>query len=212
MELSAELVSCKEPESSQLTDSVKERRVPPSSGSCKLKSKFIPCLTTTHEESDHPSLEPEGSLLHSLYLQLLEAGRVGITLKEILTMLGSQMQSRFGIDWQAQVKTYLETNPYFEEVQGRYILCELLLMQPKACLFSSVGSVFVGQYCGGGKEDENTLDTKVQLPPWQPDAAACNQSDSPSTLSRLPFDSIQLQEEGAVFIFLQFLHMQNFQS
>jgi hypothetical protein len=123
-----------------------------------------------------------------------------------------QMQSRFGSDWQAQVKTYLETNPYFEEVQGRYILCELLLMQPKASLFSSVGSVFVGQYCGGGKEDENTLDTKVQLPPWQPDAAACIQSDSPSTLSRLPFDSIQLQEEGVVFILLQFLHMQNFRS
>ncbi|CAM6032955.1 unnamed protein product [Sphagnum compactum] len=196
VELSAELVSCKEPESSQLTDSAKERRVPPSSGSCKLKSKFIPCVTTTHEESDHPSLEPEGSLLHSLYLQLLEVGRAGIMLKEILTMLGSQMQSRFGSDWQAQVKTYLETNPYFEEVQGRYILCELLLMQPKACLFSSVGSVFIGQYCGGGKEDENTLDTKVQLPPWQPDAAACIQSDSPSALSRLPFDSIQLQEEG----------------
>lgn len=169
-------------------------------------------MTTTHEESDHPSLEPEGSLLHSLYLQLLEVGRAGITLKEILTMLGSQMQSRFGSDWQAQVKTYLETNLYFEEVQGRYILCELLLMQPKACLFSSVGSVFIGQYCGSGKEDENTLDTKVQLPPWQPDAAACIQSDSTSTLSRLPLDSIQLQEEGAVFIFLQFLHMQNFQS
>lgn len=206
MELSAELVSCKEPESSQLTDSANERRVPPSLGSRNLKSKFIPCVTTTHEESDHPSLEPEGSLLHSLYLQLLEVGRAGITLKEILTMLGSQMQSRFGSDWQAQVKTYLETNPYFEEVQGRYILCELLLMQPKACLFSSVG-----QYCGG-KEDEKTLDTKVQLPPWQPDAAACIQSDSTSTLSRLPLDSIQLQEEGAVFIFLQFLHMKNFQS
>ncbi|KAG0565999.1 hypothetical protein KC19_7G030300 [Ceratodon purpureus] len=86
----------------------------------------IPCIG--NEDDDHPSREPEGSLLHSLYLQLLAAGREGISLRSLFTSFESQTSlPRLASNWREQVKAHLKSGPYFEEVKGRYLLCEFLV-------------------------------------------------------------------------------------
>lgn len=96
-------------------------------GTCKnIYIRPEPCYKS--EDCDHPSRDPEGSLLHSLYLQLLAAGREGITLKELYASFASQTSlPQLESNWKEQVKTHLKKNPYFEEVKGRYLLCELLV-------------------------------------------------------------------------------------
>ena len=75
------------------------------------------------DNSGHPSAEPEGSLLHCLYLQLLAAGSEGMTLKEIYTSFASQTRfSRIGTTWRDKVKSHLTTNRYFKVVKARYFL------------------------------------------------------------------------------------------
>lgn len=87
----------------------------------------IPC-ESEDEEADHPSREPEGSLLHSLYLQLLAAGREGISLRGLFASFESQTSlPRLASNWREQVKAHLKNGPYFEEVKGRYLLCEFLV-------------------------------------------------------------------------------------
>jgi hypothetical protein len=86
----------------------------------------MPC--DGNEDDDHPSREPEGSLLHSLYLQLLAAGREGISLRSLFTSFESQTSlPRLASNWREQVKAHLKSGPYFEEVKGRYLLCEFLV-------------------------------------------------------------------------------------
>lgn len=90
----------------------------------------IPGDSNAHE--DHPLSSPEGSLLHSLYLQLLAAGREGISLRGLYDSFESQTSlPRFASNWRDKVKTHLRNGPYFEEVKGRYILCEFLV-QPSS--------------------------------------------------------------------------------
>lgn len=85
------------------------------------------------DKTVHPSEEPEGSLLHCLYLQLLAAGSEGMTLKEVFASFASQTRfSRLGSNWRDQVKSYLTSNPYFEVVKARYFLSEQLQPPPKA--------------------------------------------------------------------------------
>lgn len=92
----------------------------------------IPCGESDDEEADHPSREPEGSLLHSLYLQLLAAGREGISLRGLFASFESQTSlPRLASNWREQVKAHLKNGPYFEEVKGRYLLCEFLV-QPSS--------------------------------------------------------------------------------
>jgi len=90
----------------------------------------VPCDSNAHE--DHPLRSPEGSLLHSLYLQLLAAGREGISLRGLYASFESQTSlPRFASNWREKVKSHLKNGPYFEEVKGRYILCEFLV-QPSS--------------------------------------------------------------------------------
>lgn len=85
-----------------------------------------------NEDDHHPSKEPEGSLLHSLYLQLLAAGREGISLRGLFSSFKSQTSlPRLAHNWREQVKAHLKNGPYFEEVNGRYLLCEFLVQPSK---------------------------------------------------------------------------------
>lgn len=74
----------------------------------------------------HPSQEPEGSLLHCLYLQLLAADKEGMTLKEIFASFATQTRfSSLGRNWREHVKEHLKSNPYFRSgAKTRYILCD----------------------------------------------------------------------------------------
>jgi hypothetical protein len=92
---------------------------------------------------DHPSREPEGSLLHALYLQLLAAGKEGLTLKELFASFKTQTSlPNFAVDWKDRVRAQLKTNPYFGEVKGRYLLREKIVQlnatMSGACCKSSV--------------------------------------------------------------------------
>lgn len=93
---------------------------------CKLSSAE-PCYSND-DDKDHPSREVEGSLLHSLYLQLLAVGAEGITLRKLYTSFATQTSvHRHGSSWRDKVREHLKTNPYFVEVKGRYLLCEQLV-------------------------------------------------------------------------------------
>lgn len=107
-----------------------ERKVKDSSNRHNSTRSAIPC--DSNEDEDHPSREPEGSLLHSLYLQLLAAGRDGISLRGLFASFESQTSlPRLASNWREKVKSHLKSGPYFEEVKGRYILCEFLV-QPSS--------------------------------------------------------------------------------
>lgn len=108
-----------------------------SSGIGVLKRK--PALETDQELSEresrdeaiHPSAAPEGSVLHTLYLQLLAAGSEGITLRELFASFKKQTAlPSLASDWKEQVRAHLKDDPHFDEVKGHYLLCEQLL-QPK---------------------------------------------------------------------------------
>lgn len=88
-------------------------------------------VSKTDEKQDHPSNQPEGSLLHTLYLQLVAAGGEGITLRELFGSFKKQTcLPSLASDWKEQVRALLKSNPHFDEVKGRYLLCEQLV-QPK---------------------------------------------------------------------------------
>lgn len=77
---------------------------------------------------DHPSREPEGSLLHALYLQLLAAGKEGLTVRELFASFKTQTSlPNLDMDWKDRVRVHLKTNPYFGEVKGRYLLSEQIV-------------------------------------------------------------------------------------
>lgn len=81
---------------------------------------------------ENPSTAPEGSLLHTLYLQLLAAGSEGITLRELFTSFKKQTAlPSFGSSWKEQVRIHLKKNPHFDELKGHYLLCTQLRQQPK---------------------------------------------------------------------------------
>ncbi|KAG0565992.1 hypothetical protein KC19_7G029600 [Ceratodon purpureus] len=89
-------------------------------------------LRSSGDKTGHPSEEPEGSLLHCLYLQLLASGSEGMTLKEIFASFTSQTRfSSLGNNWRDQVKSYLTRNSHFKGVKARYFLSEQLEPPPK---------------------------------------------------------------------------------
>lgn len=116
----------------QLLNSQKKTnfRSPEIARNANLPRSAIPCIS--NEDGDHPSMEPEGSLLHSLYLQLLAAGREGMSLRGLFSSFATQTSlPRLAHNWREQVKAHLKNGPYFEEVKGRYLLCEFLV-QPSS--------------------------------------------------------------------------------
>ena len=77
---------------------------------------------------DHPCREPEGSLLHALYLQLLAASKEGLTVRELFASFKTQtLLPSLSMDWKDRVRAHLKTNPYFGEVKGRYVLREQIV-------------------------------------------------------------------------------------
>ena len=93
---------------------------------------------TSHDKEmiqDHPSKEPEGSLLHVLYLQLLAASKEDLTMRELFASFKTQTSfPSLGMDWKDGVRAHLKTNPYFGEVKGRCLLREQIV-QLNATMF-----------------------------------------------------------------------------
>ena len=97
--------------------------------------------TESEDEAIHPSTAPEGSVLHTLYLQLLAAGSEGITLRELFASFKKQTAlPSLASDWKEQVRAHLKNNPHFDEVKGHFLLCEQLV-QPKRSSGRSSGSL-----------------------------------------------------------------------
>ncbi|XP_024385076.1 uncharacterized protein [Physcomitrium patens] len=112
---------------------VTQRRCNPSRGEPRCRS----------EHPSHPLQEPEGSLLHCLYLQLLAADKEGMTLKEIFASFATQTRfSSLGRNWRERVKDYLKSSPYFRlGAKARYFLCETPQKVPKASKSGADGHV-----------------------------------------------------------------------
>lgn len=118
-------------------EGVKQEEMPPGDLELSLrpptigasKRKMHPQQTETVLEA-HPATAPEGSLLHTLYLQLLAAGSEGITLRDLLTSFKKQTAlPSFGDDWKEKVRSHLKSNPHFDEVKGHYLLCTQLVQR-----------------------------------------------------------------------------------
>ena len=94
----------------------------------RLHSLQSSCTVNNDLDENHPLREPEGSLPHSLYLQLLGCGPEGILLEDLLNHFHSQsLTAVLADDWEDEAKDYLDCNPYFDQVQGYYLLSEFLV-------------------------------------------------------------------------------------
>ena len=103
----------------------------PSSDMGKLKRKLvIEDQDVEGEEDTHPLTASEGSVLHTLYLQLLAAGSEGMSLKELFTSFKKQTTlPSLARDWKKQVRDHLKDNRHFDEVKGNYLLRDQAVQQ-----------------------------------------------------------------------------------
>jgi len=107
-------------------EGIKQEEMPPGDLELSLRPPVIGASKRKmHPQQTETVLEtaPEGSLLHTLHLQLLAAGSEGITLRDLLTSFKKQTAlPSFGDDWKEKVRSHPKNNPHIDEVKGHYLL------------------------------------------------------------------------------------------
>lgn len=144
-----------------------------------------------HLEDAHPSTAPEGSLPHTLYLQLLAAGSEGITLRELFASFKKQTAlPSFGSDWKEQVRAHLRNNSHIDEIKGHFLLCDQLVKRPKRSPAASTATTLRRPYMGVSPRTTNTSGRHVPSRRIVPSAAS-------AAAAVLPAVPVEKQLEGS---------------